>query len=442
MPEPSRAASGARAGRPAVEVADRPRPPRVGRPHARSRRRRPAGAGSRIFRAAPQCRALPEQADVVFGQARLFDVHGWDSSVRAGGFRQLLLKTIGTHACGHSGDSVRFGVSDDVYLLASRGPQRHRIPKFSFSRRRILCINTVWSMHGRRLHSPPRDQGPRHGHAPGAPFRAATRATPSTTAGARWRTTWPRRPAAAATEVIWEDARSVISRNDSPDISFRPLAQPVPRLRARLHLLLRAAHAQLPEPVAGPRLRNQALRQAQHRRAAARRARRARATCRSQIAIGTATDCYQPVERELRLTRAVLEVLQRDAATRSARHQVERGRARPRPARADGGAAAGRRVRHRHHARRRTRAHAGAARRRAAPAAAHHPHAGRGRHAGGRERGAADPVRHRGHGAGARSRLGGRRAQRLLHGAAPALGGGAAVPAVAGAALPAARRRA
>jgi DNA repair photolyase len=28
------------------------------------------------------------------------------------------------------------------------------------------------------------------------------------------------------------------------------------------------------------------------------------------IAIGTATDCYQPVERELRLTRSVIEVLQ------------------------------------------------------------------------------------------------------------------------------------
>ena len=27
------------------------------------------------------------------------------------------------------------------------------------------------------------------------------------------------------------------------------------------------------------------------------------------IAIGTATDCYQPVERELRLTRGVIEVL-------------------------------------------------------------------------------------------------------------------------------------
>jgi DNA repair photolyase len=29
----------------------------------------------------------------------------------------------------------------------------------------------------------------------------------------------------------------------------------------------------------------------------------------SQIAIGTATDCYQPIERELRLTRSVIEVL-------------------------------------------------------------------------------------------------------------------------------------
>ena len=27
------------------------------------------------------------------------------------------------------------------------------------------------------------------------------------------------------------------------------------------------------------------------------------------LALGSATDCYQPIERELRLTRAVLEVL-------------------------------------------------------------------------------------------------------------------------------------
>ena len=51
---------------------------------------------------------------------------------------------------------------------------------------------------------------------------------------------------------------------------LRPVDQPVSRLRARLHLLLRAADAQLPESLAGHRLRDQDHRQGQRRRAAAR----------------------------------------------------------------------------------------------------------------------------------------------------------------------------
>ncbi len=46
--------------------------------------------------------------------------------------------------------------------------------------------------------------------------------------------------------------------------------QPLSRLRARLHLLLRAAHAQLPQHVAGPRLRDPHHRQGQCRRTPAR----------------------------------------------------------------------------------------------------------------------------------------------------------------------------
>ena len=57
--------------------------------------------------------------------------------------------------------------------------------------------------------------------------------------------------------------------------SVHAVDQPVPGLRARLHLLLRAADARLSRSLAGPRLRDQALRQAQCRGAAARRAREA-----------------------------------------------------------------------------------------------------------------------------------------------------------------------
>ena len=49
-----------------------------------------------------------------------------------------------------------------------------------------------------------------------------------------------------ATEVRFEDVKSVLSENDSPDIPLRSLAQSLSRLRARLHLLLCAADAQLP----------------------------------------------------------------------------------------------------------------------------------------------------------------------------------------------------
>ena len=57
----------------------------------------------------------------------------------------------------------------------------------------------------------------------------------------------------------------------------------------------------------------------------------------SMIVIGSATDCYQPVERELQLTRSLIEVLQRDAPSVFAGHQVQRRGARPGPDRADGG---------------------------------------------------------------------------------------------------------
>ena len=48
--------------------------------------------------------------------------------------------------------------------------------------------------------------------------------------------------------------------------SVQSVDQSVPGLRARLHLLLCATHARLSRPVAGPRLRDEALRQAQCRR--------------------------------------------------------------------------------------------------------------------------------------------------------------------------------
>jgi hypothetical protein len=83
--------------------------------------------------------------------------------------------------------------------------------------------------------------------------------------------TMDRSGAAVPTQVIFEDVKSVITRNDSPDIDFDFSINPLPRLRTWLQLLLRAAHAQLPEPLAGAGLRDEDHRQAQPGRGVAAR---------------------------------------------------------------------------------------------------------------------------------------------------------------------------
>ena len=111
-----------------------------------------------------------------------------------------------------------------------------------------------------------------------------------------------------ATQVTWEDARSAITRNDSPDLYFDRALNPYrgcehgciycyarpthsylnlsPGLDFETRLIAKGNIAQvLREELASPRYVPQV------------------------VSIGSATDCYQPVERELRLTRAVIEVL-------------------------------------------------------------------------------------------------------------------------------------
>ena len=113
---------------------------------------------------------------------------------------------------------------------------------------------------------------------------------------------------APATRVIFEDARSVISRNQSPDIAFDASLNPYRGCEhGCIYCFARPTHSYLG---LSPGLDFETTIIAKRNVAQVLAREIARPGYRpSQIAIGTATDCYQPVERELRLTRAVIEVL-------------------------------------------------------------------------------------------------------------------------------------
>ncbi len=136
--------------------------------------------------------------------------------------------------------------------------------------------------------------------------------------------------------------------------------QSVPGMRARLHLLLCPPVPRLPRPVAGARLRDEALREAGRGEAPARGAREARLPVRPD----RAGHQHRPVPAD----RARMEGdafdprgARRDAASVLDRHQERAGRARPRPDRADGGGGARARLPVDHDARRGPRAEARAA---------------------------------------------------------------------------------
>jgi DNA repair photolyase len=114
--------------------------------------------------------------------------------------------------------------------------------------------------------------------------------------------------AALRTEVSWEDARSIITRNASPDVYFDRSINPYRGCEhGCIYCYARPTHSYLN---LSPGLDFETKLVAKRNIAAVLRAELARDSYTpAMVAIGTATDCYQPVERELRLTRAVLEVL-------------------------------------------------------------------------------------------------------------------------------------
>lgn len=110
------------------------------------------------------------------------------------------------------------------------------------------------------------------------------------------------------TEVRFEDVKSVLGSNDSPDVPFDRSLNPYRGCEhGCIYCFARPTHSYLN---LSPGLDFETKLIAKRNVAQVLRQELGRKNYRpSQIAIGTATDCYQPIERELRLTRSVIEVL-------------------------------------------------------------------------------------------------------------------------------------
>ena len=242
---------------------------------------------------------------------------------------------------------------------------------------------------------------PSRGGVPSATCRDASSATGarrSTTAGrrparcprapTRWR---PRQRggAAAGHHVTLEQARSILTRNASPDIPFDVSLNPYRGCEhGCIYCFARPTHAYL-DLSPGLDFESRLFAKAN----AAERLRHALSRpfyrCET-IALGVNTDAYQPIEREHRITRSVLEVLHAcdhpvALITKSALIERDIDLLAPMAAKRRRGR------RHHHHVGCRTGAHPGAACGGAIAPAAHDPHAQRGRHSGGCQCGALIP---------------------------------------------------
>jgi DNA repair photolyase len=128
------------------------------------------------------------------------------------------------------------------------------------------------------------------------------------TAGARWKT-GGRRGAAARDQVTFENARSAISKNDSPDIHFDYSVNPYRGCEhGCVYCYARPTHSYLN---LSPGLDFETRLIAKRNIVEVLRADLGkRSYVPKLINIGSATDCYQPIERELKLTRSVIELMQ------------------------------------------------------------------------------------------------------------------------------------
>jgi DNA repair photolyase len=111
-----------------------------------------------------------------------------------------------------------------------------------------------------------------------------------------------------ATQVILEDAKSIITRNDSPDIYFDYSINPYRGCEhGCIYCYARPTHSYLGY---SPGLDFETKIIAKRNIASVLRKELASPCYKPQLLnIGSATDCYQPAERELLLTRQVIEVM-------------------------------------------------------------------------------------------------------------------------------------
>ncbi|MDQ0571400.1 DNA repair photolyase [Variovorax paradoxus] len=111
-----------------------------------------------------------------------------------------------------------------------------------------------------------------------------------------------------ATEVRFEDVKSVLNENDSPDVSFDRSLNPYRGCEhGCIYCFARPTHSYLN---LSPGLDFETKLIAKRNIVEVLRNELGRKGYKpSHIAIGTATDCYQPIERELRLTRSIIELL-------------------------------------------------------------------------------------------------------------------------------------
>jgi DNA repair photolyase len=110
------------------------------------------------------------------------------------------------------------------------------------------------------------------------------------------------------TEVIWENAKSIITSNDSPDVYFDRSINPYRGCEHGCpYCYARPTHSYLN---LSPGLDFETKIIAKRNIAPLLREELSKRSYEPKlIAIGTATDCYQPVERELGLTRSVIELM-------------------------------------------------------------------------------------------------------------------------------------